>query len=40
VMKTNGEWKSFNMGGGLSGLDISKLMVDHYNQKWMIKRSD
>jgi frataxin-like iron-binding protein CyaY len=40
VMKSNGEWKSFNMGGGLSGLDISKLMVDSYNQKWMIKRSD
>ena len=40
VMKSNGEWKSFNMGGGLSGLDISKLMVDSFNQKWMIKRSD
>lgn len=40
VMKTNGEWKSFNFGGSLSGKDIGDLLIDNYNQKWLIKRSD
>ncbi|MFA5419469.1 MAG: Por secretion system protein, partial [Bacteroidales bacterium] len=40
VMKNNGDWKSYNLGGALSGADISELIVDGYNQKWMIKRSD
>lgn len=40
VMKNDGQWRSFNLGGSLSGTDIGKLMVDHNNQKWIIKRSD
>ena len=40
VLKRDGTWKSFNLGGNLTGIDISKLMVDSYNQKWIFKRSD
>jgi len=40
VMKNNSEWLSFNLGGALSGTDVTDLMVDDYNQKWMIKRAD
>jgi len=40
VMKNNGDWKSYNLGGSLSGIDIDKLMVDNNNQKWIIKRTD
>jgi ligand-binding sensor domain-containing protein len=40
VMKNNGTWKSYNLGGSLSGIDVSELMVDNYNQKWIIKRKD
>jgi ligand-binding sensor domain-containing protein len=40
VKKTDGSWRSYNLGGGLSGIDIGELMVDAYNQKWIIKRSD
>ncbi len=40
VKKTDGKWRSYNLGGGLSGIDVGELMVDNYNQKWMMKRSD
>jgi len=40
VLKNNGEWQSFNLGGSLSGTDIGRLIVDKYNQKWIIKRTD
>ncbi len=40
VMKNDGQWRSFYLGGSLSGIDIGNLMVDNYNQKWMIKRTD
>ncbi|MCF6341687.1 MAG: hypothetical protein L3J31_02635 [Bacteroidales bacterium] len=40
VMKNDGQWRSFNLGGSLSGTDIANLMVDNYNQKWIIKRTD
>ncbi len=40
VMMKDGTWKSFNLGGGLSGIDISKLMIDHQNQKWIFKRKE
>ncbi len=39
VMKNNGEWRAFNLGGSLSGIDVAELMVDAYNQKWIIKRT-
>jgi hypothetical protein len=40
VKKIDGSWRSYNLGGGLSGIDVGVLMVDNYNQKWIIKRSD
>jgi hypothetical protein len=40
VMERNGNWRSFNLGGGITGIDISTLMVDSYNQKWILKRSN
>lgn len=40
VMQNGGQWRSFNLGGSLSGIDIANLMVDNYNQKWIIKRTD
>lgn len=38
VKKQNGEWKSFNLGSQFSQIDIGILMVDSYNQKWILKR--
>ena len=40
VMEKDGTWRSFNLGGGLSGIDISKLMIDGQNQKWILKRKE
>jgi len=40
VMKDNGEWKSFNFSGSLSGIDIGKMIIDRYDQKWIIKRKE
>lgn len=40
VFKNNGEWQSYSLGGSLSGIDIGFLMVDNYDQKWIIKRTD
>lgn len=40
VRQDNGEWRSFNFGGSLSGKDIGELLVDNSDQKWMLKRSD
>jgi ligand-binding sensor domain-containing protein len=40
VLKNDGTWKSYNLGGSLSGVDVAELMVDNYNQKWIKKRKD
>ena len=40
VMKNDGEWKSFSFGGILSGADLAELLVDNYNQKWILRRTD
>ena len=40
VLKNDGTWQSFSLGGSLSGIDVANLMVDASNQKWIIKRSD
>jgi len=40
VMKNDGEWKSFSFGGVLSGADLSELLVDNYDQKWILRRTD
>lgn len=38
VKRNNGEWKSFNLGSQTSGSFIGELIVDDYNQKWIIMR--
>jgi len=40
VKETNGTWTSFSLGSGASGTDIGKMMVDSYNQKWILMRTD
>jgi len=40
VKELNGAWTSFQLGSGASGTDIGKLMVDSYNQKWVLMRAD
>ncbi len=34
----DGKWHSFNLGSSLTSVDVGSLMVDTYNQKWIIKR--
>ena len=34
----DGNWKSFDLGSTASGADVGELLVDDYNQKWIIKR--
>lgn len=34
----DGNWKSFNLGSAASGIDVGELLIDDYNQKWIIKR--
>ncbi len=38
VKRNNSEWKSFNLGSQTSGSFIGELIVDDYNQKWIIMR--
>ncbi|MCD4665350.1 MAG: T9SS type A sorting domain-containing protein, partial [Bacteroidales bacterium] len=38
VKTSEGIWKSFNLGSSASGVDISKMIIDSYNQKWILKR--
>ncbi|PLX14037.1 MAG: hypothetical protein C0598_02270 [Marinilabiliales bacterium] len=40
VLKTDGSWKAFNLGGSMSAADIGALIVDKQNQKWILKRKD
>jgi len=35
-----GEWKSFNLGGSASGIDIANMIVDRNNYKWIIRRQE
>ncbi|MDY0076130.1 MAG: two-component regulator propeller domain-containing protein [Bacteroidales bacterium] len=40
-MRTStGEWKSFNLGGSASGIDIANMIVDRNNYKWIIRRQE
>ncbi|NOU47795.1 MAG: hypothetical protein HOO86_12135 [Bacteroidales bacterium] len=40
-MKTPaGQWRSFNLGSSASGIDISNMIVDKSNNKWIIRRSE
>ena len=36
--RTSGNWRSFNLGGSLSGIDIGTLLIDDNDYKWMIRR--
>ena len=40
VLENNGTWKSFNLGAGLSGIDVGSLMVDNNNDVWIKKRDN
>ena len=39
VMERDGQWHSFNMGGTNSGIDISYMVVDGNDYKWILMRS-
>ena len=39
VMDRKGNWKSFNLGGTNSGIDISIMVIDHNDYKWILRRS-
>ncbi len=34
----NGEWYAYNLGSSYSSIDIGNVLVDSYNQKWILKR--
>jgi len=38
VKTSSDQWYSFNLGSSNSGIEISKLFIDSYNQKWIIPR--
>ena len=38
VMDRNGQWHSFNLGGTNSGIDISHMVIDGNNYKWVMLR--
>lgn len=38
VMKPDGTWRAFNLGGNLNGIDIGSLMIDKNDMKWIIRR--
>jgi streptogramin lyase len=40
VKETNGTWTAFSLGSGASGTDIGNMIVDNYNQKWVLMRAD
>jgi streptogramin lyase len=39
VMDRSGQWRSFNLGGTHSGIDISVMVIDGYDNKWILLRS-
>jgi hypothetical protein len=36
---TGGSWEAFYLGSGTSGIDIRKIIVDSYDQKWMVPKT-
>ncbi len=40
MMDDKGKWRSFNLGGIYSGIDIGNMMVDKNDNKWIIKRNE
>ena len=39
VLKTDGTWQSFSLGGTTSGNDIGIMVIDKNDYKWIIKRN-
>lgn len=39
AMDRNGGWRSFNLGGAISGLDISTMIIDKNDYKWILRRA-
>ena len=39
VMDRSGQWRSYNLGGSSSGMDIGVMMIDNNDYKWIIRRS-
>lgn len=39
VMDRNGQWRSFNLGGANSGIDISTMVIDKNDYKWILRRA-
>lgn len=39
ALDRNGVWRSFNLGGSLSGVDISTMIIDKNDYKWIIRRA-
>lgn len=40
VKKPDGEWRAFNLGSNASNIFTADMMIDSYNQKWIMVRSD
>ena len=38
VMDRNGQWRSYNLGGINNAIDISVLLIDNNDYKWIIRR--
>lgn len=38
VKRTDGTWQAFNLGSAATGVDMSRIIVDKSNQKWMMPR--
>ena len=38
VMDRNGQWRSYGLGGVNNGIDISVMMIDNNDYKWIIRR--
>lgn len=38
VMDRNGQWRSYNLGGTFSGIDISHMVIDGNDYKWIMTR--
>jgi streptogramin lyase len=39
VMDRNGQWRSYNLGGTNSGIDIGSMIIDDNDFKWILRRS-
>ena len=39
VLDREGNWHSYNLGGSNSGIDISIMVIDHNDYKWILRRN-